>query len=386
MQIMRSHAALVMLAAALAGAGGCRQSNHMPQSAPRVTQEPFGRTGDGRIIDLVTLRNQNGMEVRAMTYGGIIVSLRVPDRRKVPGDVVLGHDGAAGYLHNPAYLGAIIGRYANRIGSGAFALDGQQYTLATNNGANHLHGGARGWDQALWTADPFQDARGVGVVFRHTSADGDEGYPGTVRATVTYRLTDDNQFLIDYEATTDKPTVINLAQHSYFNLSAGLSADILGHELTIHADRYTPVDAGLIPTGEIAPVADTPLDFRQSTRIGARINVRDVQLERAGGYDHNFVLNRQGAGLESAVLVSDPASGRTLEVLTTAPGVQFYSGNGLDGSVTGKNGVTYGPRAGLCLETQFFPDSPNHAAFPSTTLRPGTTFRAKTVYKFGVRN
>ena len=385
---MRTQIALVAAGALLALAGGCTRESS-PSSTPmptaRLTTETFGRTTDDQAISLVTLRNLNGMEVRVMTYGGIIVSLKTPDKTGHVDDIVLGHDDAAGYFANSPYFGVIVGRYGNRIAKGAFTLEGHTYQLATNNGANHLHGGKKGWDQAVWAADPFQDARGVGVVLSHTSPDGDEGYPGTVNAKVTYTLKDDNQLVVDYSATTDKPTVINLTQHSYFNLTGGKSPDILGHELMINADRYTPVDDGLIPTGELAPVQGTPFDFRAATKIGARIEQDDVQLKRGKGYDHNWVLNRQGEGLSLAARVVEPASGRTLEISTTEPGIQFYSGNFLDGTITGKGGVKYGHRAGFCLETQHYPDSPNHPNFPSTVLRPGQQYKSQTVFKFGVQ-
>ncbi len=355
----------------------------MPQS--RVTLGPFGFTADGQGIDLITLSNLKGMEVRVMTYGGIILSIKTPDRTGHIDDIVLGHDDATGYFANPTYFGAIVGRYANRIAKGAFTLDGQTYKLATNNDQNHLHGGKKGWDQAVWKADPFQNGTGVGVVLTHTSPDGDEGYPGTVNAKVTYVLTDDNALSVEYAATTDKPTIINMTQHSYFNLTAGRKNDILSHELMINADKYTPVDATLIPTGELASVQGTPFDFRASTAIGARIERANEQLTRGHGYDHNWVLNRQGDGLSVAARVVEPGSGRTIEVSTTEPGIQFYSGNFLDGTIVGKDGVKYGRRAGFCLETQHFPDSPNHPNFPSTTLRPGQPYHSKTVFTFGVQ-
>jgi aldose 1-epimerase len=357
----------------------------MSQATSRLTRRAFGRTPDGRPIDLLTLRNASGAEVRTMTYGGIILSVKVPDRAHQFDDVVLGHDAAAGYFNNAPYFGAIIGRYGNRIARGRFTLDGKSYSLATNNGPNHLHGGLKGWDQAVWNAAPFEDPRGVGIVFTHESPDEDEGYPGTVRATVTYTLTDANELKIDYVARTDKPTIINLTQHSYFNLAGSKASDILGHQLMIAADRYTPVDAGLIPTGELAPVQGTPFDFRQATPIGARINQNDAQLERGKGYDHNFVLTRQGDGLVLAARVLEPVTGRTLEVWTTEPGLQFYSGNFLDGTIAGKGGVKYGLRAGFCLETQHYPDSPNHANFPSTVLRPGQEYRSTTVFRFATQ-
>jgi aldose 1-epimerase len=376
-------AALVFMTAC---SGRSADSTTMPRTITRVAQEPFGRTPDGRSIAMVTLRNQNGIEVRVMSYGGIIVSLKTPDRSGRSGDIVLGHDEAAGYFPNPTFFGAIVGRYGNRMAKGRFSLDGRDYTLPTNNGPNSLHGGTVGWDQALWDANPFQGKDGPGVVLTHTSPDGDQGYPGTVKAKVTYTLTDDDRLRIEYSATTDKPTVLNVTQHSYFNLSAGASPDILSHQLMINAAQYTPVDDTLIPTGEIAPVDHTPFDFRTPTAIGARIGDTDVQLTRGKGYDHNFVLTRLHEGdLELAARVEEPTSGRTLEVLTTQPGLQFYSGNFLDGTITGKGGVKYGLRSGFCLETQHFPDSPNHPSFPSTVLRPGETYSSTTVFHFGVK-
>src|SRR5579871_616647 len=299
----RSGAALVVIA--LVTATGCSNSTSTPVTVPptRITSQPFGTAPSGEPIDIITMSNLGGIEARVMTYGGIIVSLKVPDKSGHADDVVLGHDDAAGYFDNAPYLGALIGRYGNRIAKAKFTLDGHEYTLATNNGPNHLHGGNKGWNQAVWHAEPFQDARGVGVVLTHTSPDGDEGYPGTVKAAVTYTLTDANEFKIDYQATTDKATVINLTQHTYFNLSGGKSPDVLNHQLMINADKYTPVDDGLIPTGELAPVEGTPFDFRQPTAIGARISDKNVQLERGKGYDHNFVLNRSGDGLSLAARV-----------------------------------------------------------------------------------
>jgi aldose 1-epimerase len=357
----------------------------VPQTPSKLTRLPFGATADGRPIDVVTLRNASGMAVRAMTYGAIILSVKAPDRAHRFDDVVLGHDDAAGYFDNPAYFGAIIGRYGNRIARGRFTLDGRTYPLAVNHGANHLHGGLKGWDQAVWIAAPFQDARGAGVVLTHTSPDGDEGYPGTVQATVTYTLTDADELRIDYLATTDSPTVINLTQHSYFNLAGPGASDILGHHLMIAADHYTPVDAGLIPMGHLETVQGTPFDFRQPTPIGARIHADVEQLRRGNGYDHNFVLHQHDGGLVIAARVVEPVTGRVLEVSTTEPGVQFYTGNFLGGTSAGKTGVKYRPRAGFCLETQHYPDSPNHAIFPSTVLRPGQHYRTTTVFKFSVQ-
>ena len=350
-----------------------------------VRKQSFGKTGDGRPVDLYTLTNSQGMEVRAMTYGGIIVSLRVPDKTGKFDDVVLGHDALDGYLVNPPYFGVIVGRYANRIGNATFTLDGVKYTLAKNDGPNSLHGGVNGFNKQVWEAKPFKDATGVGVAFSYLSKDGEEGYPGNLKVKVSYVLTDQNQLVIDYEATTDKATPLNLSQHSYFNLAGEGSGDILGHHLMLNADRFTPVDKTLIPTGEIRPVQGTPLDFTTPTAIGARINDNYEQLVVGHGYDHNFVINRKEDGLILAARVHEPTSGRVLEVFTTEPAVQFYSGNFLDGTITGKHGHVYKQRNGFCLETQHYPDSPNHPDFPSTILRPGATFHSQTVFKFSAQ-
>jgi len=351
-------------------------------SHPGVSRAAFGKLADGTAVESFTLRNAHGIEVRAITYGAIIVSLRVPDRAGKFGDIVLGNDNLAGYVDKPAYFGAVVGRYGNRIAKGRFTLDGKTYTLATNNGPNHLHGGVRGFDKVVWTADP-PAAGATSVTFRYTSADGEEGYPGKLSARVTYTLTDKNELTFEYSATTDKATPINLTQHSYFNLGTP-GSDILGHELTLEADRYTPVDATLIPTGQLASVSGTPFDFRKPTAIGARIAQDDEQLKRGGGYDHNFVLTAAGDGLRRAGRLADPGTGRTMEILTTEPGIQFYSGNFLDGTIKGKGGVVYKYRSGLCLETQHFPDSPNQPSFPSTILRPGKEYHSKTTLVFGV--
>ena len=348
----------------------------------RVARSPFGTTPDGRAVELFTLTNPGGCEARIITYGGIVVSLRVPDRDGALDDVVLGHDDLADYLTNSPYFGAIVGRYGNRIAGGRFTLDGRTYRLATNDGANHLHGGVRGFDKAVWTPAVEDRADGAAVVLRHRSPDGDEGYPGTLDAEVAYALTDRNELIVDYRATTDRPTHVNLTQHSYFNLAGAGRRDVLAHELTLHADAFLPVDATLIPTGGPAPVAGTPFDFRAPRAIGARIDDDDEQLRRGRGYDHTFVLRREGAGLVHAARLVDPESGRTLDVHTTEPGVQLYSGNVLGGT-RGKAGVVHRRRSGLCLETQHFPDSPNQPAFPSTVLRPGEEYRSRTVFDFG---
>jgi aldose 1-epimerase len=380
--------AAVASIASLASVAACGKPAEAPapmqQPEQRLAQVPFGQMPDGRGIDLITLRNQRGMEVRVTTYGGAILSIKTPDRTGAIDDVVLGYDTAAEYFKNPTYFGVLIGRYANRIAKAKFTLDGKTYTLPANNGPNSLHGG-KGWDQMLWKAESFNNATGVGVVLSVTSPDGDQGYPGQVTAKVTYTLKDDNTLVVDYLADSDKPTVINMTQHSYFNLAGAKANDILGHELMINADKYTPVDDTLIPTGELAPVAGTPFDFKTSTKIGARIDTAgNVQLARGKGYDHNWVLNRTGDGLSLAAKATDPVSGRTLEISTTEPGIQFYSGNFLDGTNEGKGGRVYGHRAGFCLETQHYPDSPNQPSFPSTVLRPGTHYTSQTVFKFGV--
>ena len=277
----------------------------------------------------------------------------------------------------------LVGRYANRIAKAKFSLDGKTYTLPANNGVNSLHGGTTGWDQKVWKADQFQNANGVGVILTLTSPDGDQGYPGEVKAKVTYTLTDDSRLVVDYDATTNAPTVINMTQHTYFNLAGAKANDILGHELMINADKYTPVDDTLIPTGKLDPVEGTPFDFRKSTKIGERIDQKNEQLTRGKGYDHNWVLNRTGDGLSLAAIAKDPISGRTVEISTTEPGIQFYSGNFLDGTNIGKGGKAYPFRSGFCLETQHYPDSPNQKAFPSTELRPGGRYTSQTVFKFG---
>jgi aldose 1-epimerase len=360
-------------------------SSSSPQPATRgVTRAPFGTLRNNTPVEIYTLTNAHGVEMRVINYGGIITSLKVPDRSGHVDDVVLGFDTIDGYLMDPPYFGALIGRYGNRIARGRFTLDGRAYELATNNGPNHLHGGVKGFDKVLWNAMPADSGDGVSVTLTRTSADGEEGYPGNLQVSVRYMLTDNNELAIDYRATTDKPTPVNLTQHSYFNL-AGDGGEILGHELMLNANRYTPVDDTLIPTGELAPVEGTPFDFRTPAAIGARINTDNPQLKNGKGYDHNWVLNRTGAGLERAATVLEPKSGRTVEIATTEPGLQFYTGNFLDGTITGKGGRVYKLRTGFCLETQHFPDSPNHPDFPSTILKPGQTYASKTVFTFGVK-
>ena len=348
-----------------------------------MQRTPFGTTPDGIAVDLFTLANDHGVEVRIITYGAIITAIRTLDRSGRLADIVLGFDSLEGYLTRSRYFGAVVGRYGNRIAKGRFTIDGRTFQLATNNGPNHLHGGVRGFDKVVWKAEPFSGGGSAGVALTYTSRDGEEGYPGTLHARVTYTLTERDELVVEYEATTDKATPINLTQHSYFNLAGEGSGDVLRHQLTINADRFTPVDETLIPTGEIASVAGTPFDFRTATAIGARIDNDDEQLRSGAGYDHNYVLNG-GPGLRLAARVVEPTRGRTLEVATTEPGVQFYAGNRLDRSAVGKGGHAYGKRTGFCLETQHFPDSPNHPNFPSAILRPGATYSSKTVFTFGV--
>jgi aldose 1-epimerase len=346
-----------------------------------IKNQAFGTVPEGP-VDLYTMTNSRGMEVRAMNYGGIIVSLRVPDKKGMLADVVLGFDTLDAYLNNKPYFGAIIGRYANRIAKGKFPLDGVEYRLARNNGMNSLHGGLKGFDKVLWHGEQFENNHGICVVFTYTSKDGEEGYPGNLKTTVTYTLTDQNELQIEYEATTDKATPVNLTNHSYFNLAGEGNGDILKHELMLNADRFTLVESTLIPTGELPSVARTPFDFTKPTAIGARIDANNEQLAIAHGYDHNFVLNRKSSRLELAGRVHEPQTGRVLEVYTTEPGIQFYTGNFLDGTITGKNGHAYKKRAALCLETQHFPDSPNHSHFPSSILKPELIYHSRTVYKF----
>ncbi|SHL40925.1 aldose epimerase family protein [Hymenobacter psychrotolerans] len=345
----------------------------------------FGHAPDGTEVRLYTLTNAHGLRATICTYGGTLTSLLTPDRNGQPGDVVLGFDSVEGYtspqyLKAGPYFGALIGRYGNRIGQGRFSLDGRTYTLARNNGPNSLHGGQRGFDKVIWAAEPGTGPDGQTLTLTYLSPDGEEGYPGNLTVQVVYTLTPDNALRLDYTATTDQATPLNLTNHSYFNLNHGHAPNALGHELTLHADRYTVVDDTLIPTGELRPVQDTPFDFRQPHAIGARI------AQVPGGYDHNWVLaDQQRPRPQLAASVYEPVSGRTLEVLTDQPGVQFYSGNFLDGSLQGKGGTVYGPHYGFCLETQHFPDSPNQPRFPGTILRPGDTFHSTTEYRFGVR-
>jgi aldose 1-epimerase len=343
-----------------------------------IEKTAFGRTPEGTPVDLYLLTNAKGMKAKIIAYGAILTELHVPDRNGKLADVVLGFDDLQGYLAGHPFFGATVGRVANRIAKGKFSLDGKEYTLAVNNGPNALHGGLKGFDKAVWKAEPVKVPDGVAVQFTHLSPDGDEGYPGKLSVTVTYTLTNENALKIDYKATTDKPTPVNLTNHSYFNLAGHQAGDIMGHELMLAADEYTPADDTLIPTGEIKTVKDTPLDFTKPTAIGARI----AQLKAIGGYDHNFVLRGGGKKLALAARVYEPKSGRVMEMETTEPGVQLYTGNFLDGKAKGKGGVAYKKHAAFCLEAQHFPDSVNHPNFPSIIVRPRKTYTQTTVYRF----
>jgi aldose 1-epimerase len=330
-------------------------------------------------VDLYVLTNTRGMVAKVMTYGATLTELHTADRNGKSADIVLGFEELADYLRGHPYFGAVIGRVANRIARGRFKLDGVEYKLATNDGLNHLHGGLKGFDKVQWQAEPAQTSNGSGVKFSYFSHDGEEGYPGNLSVAVTYVLTEENELRIEYVASCDKATLVNLTNHSYLNLAGAEHTNILGHELSLAADHFTPVDDGLIPTGEIRTVRGTPLDFRKSTSIGARIS------ELPGGYDHNFVVNRSDKGLTSAACVYEPTTGRTMEILTTEPGIQFYSGNFLDGSLKGKKGIVYGKHHGFCLETQHFPDSVNHPNFPTTILRPGEIYAQTTIHRFSTK-
>lgn len=393
---LRQPAIRPLLACLLVGATllGCSKPPPEPPKAPPTPQEmskntisqaAFGTLPDGSAVDLFTLVNANGMEVRATNYGGIITALLVPDGDGKLGDVTLGLSSFDEYLKNPPYFGAIIGRYGNRIAKGQFKLDDQTYKLPKNDGPNTLHGGTKGFDKVVWQAEPFENEDAVGVIFTYTSKDGEQGFPGNLQTRVTYTLTDKNELSFDYHATTDQPTVVNLTQHAYFNLAGDGNGDVLGHEFTIYANEYTPVSKQLIPTGKIESVTDTPFDFRNKVVLGSRIGADDEQLKLGGGFDHNFVLKRKEPGLSLAARVSEPSTRRVMEVYTTEPGVQFYTGNFLDDKLAAKPGKPYGKHSGFCLETQHFPDSPNQAAFPSTVLRPGEEYHSKTVYAFSVR-
>jgi aldose 1-epimerase len=370
---------ILVLVSALLSCNNTTEQKQEPKKEPIMTikKEPFGKIKSEEVY-LYTLENQEGMIVKITNYGGIVTSVLVPDSKDIFDDVVLGYDNLQGYLEATPYFGCIVGRYGNRIAKGKFSLDGEEYSLAVNNGENTLHGGLVGFDKVVWDANEFQNKDSAGVILRYVSKDGEEGYPGNLNVEVTYTLTSQNELKIDYLATTDKATPINLTHHSYFNLNGSKNKNILNHELKIYADKYVVVDENLIPTGELRDLTDTPMDFRSSTRIGSRID----KVE--GGYDHTYVLNKS-KDFDLIAQLFESESGRFIEVYTTEPGVQFYSGNFLDGSITGKNGIVYHKHFGMCLEAQHFPDSPNQAEFPNTILRPGEKYTQTTVYKFGKR-
>jgi aldose 1-epimerase len=375
---MNRRQALVTLSAAALAACGEKKEKAAVTPSERPT---FGKMPDGTEAHLYTLTNQKGMQASITEYGGTLVSLKVPDAKGGLTDVVAGFDDLSGYLKDPPYFGALVGRYGNRIGGAKFKLNGVEYQLAKNNGENSLHGGNRGFDKVVWSTKGVTPGT-QSIELSYLSKDGEEGYPGNLQTTVTYTLTDANEIRIDYRATTDKDTVLNLTNHSYFNLAGQGEGDILGHEVMLDADRFTPVDKGLIPTGELRPVANTPFDFRKPVAIGARIDADEEQIKLGQGYDHNFVLNHSGATPALAARVREPKTGRVMEVLTTQPGLQFYTGNFLDGTIRGKGGKVYGRRSAFCMETQHFPDSPNKPSFPSTVLKPGQEFRSTTIYRF----
>lgn len=375
-------AALTPLVVA-AGLVACAPAPEPKKEAPKVTQISFGKTADGTEVSLYTLKNSKGMEAAITNYGGIVVSLKTPDKSGQLADIVLGFDSLDGYLKEHPYFGSLVGRYGNRIGGAKFSLAGKEYKLAVNNGPNSLHGGIKGFDKKVWAAQT--DDATNSLILKYSSPDMEEGYPGKLDVQVTYTLTEANELRINYKATTDKETVVNLTNHSYFNLAGQGNGDILNHSIQIMSEKTTPVDATLIPTGELKEVAGTPFDFTAPHKIGERINdAKDEQIKFGGGYDHNFVVDGQAGSLRPAARVTEPTSARTMEVLTTEPGIQFYTGNFLDGTLTGKGGKVYQKRYGLCLETQHFPDSPNRPQFPSAALKPGQTYLSTTVYRFSV--
>jgi aldose 1-epimerase len=350
-----------------------------------ITKEAFGTTKNGEAVDIYTLKNTKGSIAKIMTYGGTVVELLVPDRNGKMGDILLGFDNLRDYEEKSPYFGCLIGRYGNRIGNAKFTLDGKEYTLAANNNGQHLHGGIKGFDKVVWDAEPVESKEGPALKLHYLSKDMEEGYPGNLDVTVTYTLTNDNELKIDYQATTDKPTVCNLTNHCYFNLAGQGNGDILGHELMINADNFTPIDEFLITTGEVRPVKETPFDFTSPTAIGERIDADDQQIKYGPGYDHNWVLNKNDFEMSLAAKVYEPTSGRVMEIYTNEPGIQFYSGNFLDGTLTGKDHKVYGFRSGFCLETQHYPDSPNKPNFPSVVLRPGQIYQTTTIYKFSAK-
>jgi aldose 1-epimerase len=377
------HSTLNLIAVGFCLAACCvgALAKESPAKRAAIQMESFGKTADGEGVDIYTLTNSHGLKARITTWGAGLVEMWVPDRKGALADVTLGFDKLDGYMTRHPYFGVTTGRYANRIANGKFSIDGKEYTLATNNGANHLHGGIKGFDQRNWKGEVVKGANAVR--FSYTSADGEEGYPGTLKSAVTYTLTDGNELQIDYEATTDRPTVVNLTNHAYWNLAGAGEGDILGHSVRLHAGKFTPVDDGGIPGGKLESVAGGPMDFTKAKAIS-----QDFALMTGtpGGYDHNFVLDKPSAGaMTLAAEVREPVSGRVLKISTTEPGIQFYTGNYLDGTLTGKGGKVYKKHHGFCLETQHYPDSPNRANFPSTVLRPGSTYRTTTIHEFTVK-
>ena len=356
-----------------------------PEKLVTISKEAYGKTADSIAVDKYTLKNSKGMEIDIITYGGIITKWTAPDKNNNYQDIVLGYNSLAEYEKATPYFGALIGRYGNRIAKGKFSIDGVEYTLNANDGANHLHGGVKGFDKVVWTAAEAITDSTASVILTYLSKDLEEGYPGNLQTKVTYTLTNDNELLVDYEATTDKKTIVNLTQHSYFNLSANFSNPILDHDIVINADKYVPVDATLIPTGELKDVTNTPFDFRVAKAIGKEIGVKDEQLARGLGYDHCWVLNNQNEGVRLTASAYHKESGRLLEIFSDEPGIQLYTGNFLDGTLPNKQGGTYGHRTGFCLETQHYPDSPNQKTFPSVVLSPGETYKSKTSFKFSVK-
>jgi len=385
---MKNIRQLVMLTTSglgMAALVGCANMSNSTGSIDAISHTPFGKTVDGTPVEIYTLSNAKGCQARIMTYGGIVQSLKVPDKNGQMGDIVLGYDTLDGYLTNSPYFGALIGRYGNRIGGAKFTLEGKTYTLAANNGPNTLHGGIKGFDKVVWKVVKADvGPQGPRLELNYLSKDGEEGFPGNLNVTATYTLTDDNALRLDFSATTDQPTLCNLTHHSYFNLAGQGNGDILGDILYINANGFTPVDSNLIPTGEIKPVDGTPFDFRNPTAIGARINSDDQQIKFGPGYDHNWVINKPPGQLGLMARVYDPTSGRVMEVFSTEPGLQFYTGNFLDGSITGKDGKVYQRRGALCMEPQHYPDSPNKPQFPSAELKPGETYHNTIEYKFSV--
>jgi aldose 1-epimerase len=389
---MKKRLIFLILAVLITSAIGCGQACHKAckqtcdkEKKMDIKKEPYGKV-DGREVSLWTLTNANGLVAKITNYGGIMTELWLPDKAGKLADCALGYDKVDDYVKATPYFGALIGRYGNRIGKGKFTLDGKEYTLATNdNGKNHLHGGNKGYDKVIWDAKEVKAKGGVGLELTYLSKDGEEGYPGNLKVKVVYMLTNKNELTVDYEATTDKTTVVNLTQHNYYNLGGHNSGTILDHQLMLNADKFTPTDDGLIPTGEIASVEGTPMDFRKATAIGTRVNTDYQPLKFGKGYDHNWILIKKAGEMSLAAKVVEPKSGRVMEVWTDQPSIQFYCGNFLDGTNIGKGGAAYQHRTGFCLETQHYPDSPNHPNFPSTMLKPGQKYHTKTVHKFSVQ-